>query len=94
MRSQDRLDRPAVDLAGKRRDPGRDPGRLGPQLVLIDVLLAPPAVHVDGGHDRAARDEPHDEQPPLELGHQAGGGAAGNVSTAASLPAAAYTPPR
>jgi hypothetical protein len=93
--AQDRLDRTPVEVARKRRDPGGDPGRLGPKLILVDVLVAPTAFHVDGGDDGAAGDEPDDEQPPLELGHQAGRRAAGSdVSTAASLPAAAYTPPR
>jgi hypothetical protein len=95
VRPQHRLHRPTVEVAGERREARRDPGRLCPQLLFVDVLVAPPGVHVDGRDDPAPGDEPHDEQPPLEFGHQAGDRAGRHeVSTAASLPVAPYTPPR
>jgi hypothetical protein len=70
--TQDRLDRARVDPTILAREPLRDPGRLGLALDLLEVLLAPPAVHRHDRDEAAARDQTDDEQPPLELRHQPG----------------------
>jgi hypothetical protein len=97
---KDGLDRAGVRRAGRWPDAPGNPGRLGSQLVIVDVDLAAPGVHVHGRDDAAAGHQADDQQPPLELGHQAGSSAPAGAfagrsvfSTAASLPAAAYTPP-
>jgi hypothetical protein len=81
MDAQDRLDGARVELPVAPGQARGDPRRLRPALELDDVLLAPPAVHRDDRHEAAAGHEADDEQPPLELRHQAGrigpGGAPG-----------------
>jgi hypothetical protein len=61
----------AVDAPALGREPLRDPRRLGPALVLGHVPVVARAFHEDDRHEPATGHEPDDEQPPLELGHQA-----------------------
>jgi hypothetical protein len=56
---------------GTARKPVCDPRRLAPTLKLAEVLLTSTAVHQDHRHEAAAGHEPDDQQPPLELRHQA-----------------------
>ena len=72
MQAQDRVDGRRVDPHVRAGELINDPGRLRAPFEADDVLLAPPAVHRDDGHQPAARDEAHEQQPPLELRHQGG----------------------
>ena len=68
-----RTPRPSrVDPPATGGEPLADPGRLGRQLAVLDVLVVPCAIEVDDRHEAAAGHEAEQEQPPLELGHQAG----------------------
>ena len=89
MEPQDGLDRRAGRSDRPPGEPLDDPGRLGPSLELADVLLAPPAVHRHDRDEAAARNEPDEQQPPLEFRHQAG-----RIGPPAGLPRRAYTRPR
>ncbi len=60
-----RLGRDVVALLAEDR---REPQRLARQLLGVDVGLAPAGVGDDEPHQAGARDEPDDEQPPIELG--------------------------
>jgi hypothetical protein len=72
VQPQDGLDDRRFDPMTAAGETFGDPGGLGSPLQVRDVLLAPPAVHGHDGHEPAARDEAHEQQPPLELRHQGG----------------------
>ena len=67
--AQDCLDVARPKLAAGRQARG-DPARLGGQLRLLDIPFAPGAVEEDDRDEATAGDEPDEQQPPLELGHQ------------------------
>jgi hypothetical protein len=87
------LDRRRVQPLGTAGEPVDDPGGLRLAFEADEVLLAAPAVHRHDGDEPATRDEPDEQQPPLELGHQAGRiGPGGGSSGGPFVPA--YTRPR
>jgi hypothetical protein len=53
-------------------EPDRDPIRFGVPLVIGEIRIAPRALEEDDRDEPAARDEPDEEEPPLELGHSGG----------------------
>jgi len=70
MLPQDGLDVVGIQAAAPGRKAERDPLCLGGELVLLEVLLAPCSIEEDDRDEPAARHEPDEQQPPLELGHQ------------------------
>ena len=68
--AEDRLDLVRVEPPLAAAEPGGDPLRLGRELGLVDVLLAPRPVEEDDGDETAPGHETYQEQPPLKLGHQ------------------------
>jgi len=85
VEAQDRVDRVGIRpwIAAQ---PAGDPRRLGPSLELVEVLLATPSAHRHDRDEAPARDEAHDEQPPLKLGHQAGRIGPGGRGMASAMP--------
>ena len=57
-----------ADLVTLVRQHPRQPEGLARPLPLVDVDIAPPAVHEDEPDQPSSHDEPDDEQPPVELG--------------------------
>jgi hypothetical protein len=70
MLAEDCLDLVRVEPPLAAAEPGGDPLRLGRELGLLDVLLAPRPVEEDDGDEPTTGDQADEEQPPLELGHQ------------------------
>jgi len=73
VQSKDGIDGLSIDPLRGIGHAVDDPVRLGSLLELEEVLLASPAVHRHDGDEPAARDEPDEQQPPLELRHPAEG---------------------
>jgi hypothetical protein len=73
MQREDGFDRRPIERATGAAHPLRDPVRLGGPLELVEVVLPAPAVHGQHGDEPAACNEPDEQQPPLEVRHQAGG---------------------
>jgi hypothetical protein len=61
------------DAIGRNRAPGigqdrGDPARLAGLLRRVDIGVAPSQIGHNEPGESGAEDEPHDEQPPVELG--------------------------
>jgi hypothetical protein len=74
VQPQHGIDRPLL-AAGSGSSAGQpigDPADLGAPFELGQVLVATPGVHLNDRDQAAPGHEPDDQQPPLELSHQAG----------------------
>jgi len=57
-----------VDLLAFVAHRSGDPGRFHRDLVVLDVCIAPGRVGENEPDERRPSNEPHDQQPPVELG--------------------------
>jgi hypothetical protein len=68
VKAEDAVRGPGLDLLAFLAHRAGDPGRFHRDLGVLDVRVTPRRVGKDEPDERRPGDEPHDQQPPVELG--------------------------